>query len=96
MFAHFLFEKRSLIDFQIGNELYVAHDDHFLFGNRSLTTFQMGNSLWDWLRRTAEVRLRPLEAKPFDFLGRLLPRQPEALPHRLLPRRLHQAGVPDP
>ena len=33
---HFLFENRSLVDFQIGNEPYIAHGDNFFSGKRSL------------------------------------------------------------
>ena len=40
---NFLFENRSLVDFQIGNERYIAHDAHFLYDNRSLVVFLIGN-----------------------------------------------------
>ena len=31
--AHFLFENRSLVEFQIENEQYTANDAHFGFEN---------------------------------------------------------------
>ena len=36
----FLFEHRSLVDFQIGNEAFIGPGARFLFGNRSLAIFK--------------------------------------------------------
>ena len=40
---HLSKEIRSLVDFQIGNEHFIAHSVHFLFENQSLVDFQIGN-----------------------------------------------------
>ena len=39
-YAHFLFENRSLVDFQIGHEQYFAHGVYFLFENQPMIDFQ--------------------------------------------------------
>ena len=41
--VHFLFENRSLVDFQNGNERHERYTAHFLFENRPMSDFQIGN-----------------------------------------------------
>ena len=41
--GHFLFENRSLVDFERGNELFSGPGARLLFENRLLVDFQTGN-----------------------------------------------------
>ena len=43
-YAHFLFANRSLVDFQIGHENYIAYGVHFLFENQPVIDCQIGNT----------------------------------------------------
>ena len=43
--AQSLFENRSLVTFQIGNEHICRPVAHFLFENRSMVDFQIGNEV---------------------------------------------------
>ena len=43
-YAHFLCANRSLVDFHIGHEKYIAYGIHILFENQPVIDCQIGNA----------------------------------------------------